>query len=221
MQVLSIVFRKFVFDKMKQCTLRHTTSFIKQHATEERIFIRCKGSVKYSEITFDTSCHYSILVSDSMAICKPSLKSYSNIASSERLAYSLQQSWNFSKISFCSSVIVFIKSSRCRAIYSTSSFISGELVLLSSCGAIFPCHSSFIILFIVRTFCQHTTILQKFAEVQTSFENKNTFSLFFDYRDAIFDLLFNTRKLCCLKTIYNIFGVFVDKSRFVWYNEHT
>ena len=40
----------------------------------------------------------------------PSLKAYSNIAASARLAYSFQQSWNFSNISFCSSVKLFSKS---------------------------------------------------------------------------------------------------------------
>ena len=40
--------------------------------------------------------YYSVKVS--IAICIPSLNAYSNNASSERLEYSLQQSWNFSKI---------------------------------------------------------------------------------------------------------------------------
>ena len=51
--------------------------------------------------------------------------------------------WNFSKISFCSSVKVFSKSSWCLAIYPSSSFISFKLVLISSWGMMFPCHSSF------------------------------------------------------------------------------
>ena len=45
----------------------------------------------------------------------PSLNAYTNIAFSARLMYSLQQSWNFSNISFCSSVKLFSKSSWCRA----------------------------------------------------------------------------------------------------------
>ena len=80
----------------------------------------------------------------------PSLKAYSKIAASARLIYSLQQSWNFSKISFCSSVKVFSKSSWCLAIYPRSSFISFEFVLLSSCGMMLPCHSSLITLFMIR-----------------------------------------------------------------------
>ena len=41
----------------------------------------------------------------------------------------------------------------CRAIYPRSSFISFEFVLLSSCGMILPCHSSFIMLSIGCTSC--------------------------------------------------------------------
>ena len=47
----------------------------------------------------------------SSAIRMPRRKAYSKMAASDRLAYSLQQSWNFSKISFCSSVKLFSKSS--------------------------------------------------------------------------------------------------------------
>ena len=97
------------------------------------------------------------------------------MAASARLTYSSQQSWNFSKISFCSSVKVFAKSSWCLAMYPSSSFISFELFLLSSCGMMFPCHSSFIILFIGCTSCQHTTISQKGDKVQTFFETISTF----------------------------------------------
>ena len=39
------------------------------------------------------------------------LKAYSKIAASAKLIYSLQQSWNFSKTSFCSSEKLFSKSS--------------------------------------------------------------------------------------------------------------
>ena len=48
---------------------------------------------------------------------------------------------------------VFSKSSWCLAMYPRSSFISFELFLLSSWGIMFPCHSSFIILFICCTSC--------------------------------------------------------------------
>ena len=44
---------------------------------------------------------------------------------------------------------------------------------------------------------------------------------FFDYCDSIFDFLPYTIILCCLKRFYNIFGVFLDFSRFLWYNGHT
>ena len=47
-------------------------------------------------------------------ILEPRRKAYTNIASSARHVYSLQQSWNFWKISFCSSVMLFSKSSWCR-----------------------------------------------------------------------------------------------------------
>ena len=119
----------------------------------------------------------------SSAIRMPRRKAYSKMAASARLAYSLQQSWNFSKISFCSSVKVFSRSLLpfavliviivplctkvnyifshgnipsecvCRAIYPRSSFISFEFVRLSSPGMILPCHSSLIMLSIGRTSC--------------------------------------------------------------------
>ena len=56
------------------------------------------------------------LVKASIAICIPNLNAYSKMAASARLMYSLQQSWNFSKVSFCSSVKLFSKSSWCLAI---------------------------------------------------------------------------------------------------------
>jgi len=86
-----------------------------------------------------------------MAICIPSLNAYSNIAASARLMYSLQQSSNFSKISFCSSVIDFSRSSWCLDIYFISCFISGELFMLSSCGMMFLCHSSFIMFIFITS----------------------------------------------------------------------
>ena len=52
----------------------------------------------------------------SSVICAPSRNAYTNIASSARLAYSLQQSSNLSKISRCSSENVFKRSSWCRSI---------------------------------------------------------------------------------------------------------
>ena len=51
---------------------------------------------------------YSVNVS--IAICIPNLKAYSNMAASPRLIYSLQQSWNFSNVSFCLSVKLFFHS---------------------------------------------------------------------------------------------------------------
>ena len=50
---------------------------------------------------------YSVNVS--MAICIPNLNAYSKMAASARLIYSLQQSWNFSNVSFCSSVKLFFQ----------------------------------------------------------------------------------------------------------------
>jgi len=75
--------------------------------------------------------------------------------------------WNFSKISFCSSVKVFAKSSWCLAMYPSSSFISFEFVLLSSCGMMFPCHSSFIILFIGCTSVSTTTYHRRERKAST------------------------------------------------------
>ena len=69
----------------------------------------------------------------SMAICIPSLKAYSNIATSPRLVYSSQQSWNFSKISICSSVKLFSQRKKSYLNYSlftskaTSLFIQNPL----------------------------------------------------------------------------------------------
>ena len=60
--------------------------------------------------TYPFRCSVSIL---SSAICIPRRNAYVKIASSARLIYSLQQSWNFSKISFCSSVKLFSNSSWC------------------------------------------------------------------------------------------------------------
>ena len=121
-------------------------------------------------------CHYNCsmwFVWISIAKRAPSLNAYSKMAASARLIYSLQQLWNFSNVSFCSSVKLFSRSLLpfavliviivplctkvnyicshgnipsecvCRAIYPRSSFISFEFVLLSSCGMMFPCHSSF------------------------------------------------------------------------------
>ena len=70
---------------------------------------------------------YSINVS--IAICIPSLKAYSKMAASARLIYSFQQSWNFSKVSFCSSVNLFSSSSWCRAMYCTANFACWEKAL--------------------------------------------------------------------------------------------
>ena len=120
--------------------------------------------------------HYSCSDCISVANRAPSMNSYSNNPSSERLAYLLQQSWNLSNISFCSSVIVLSKLSLFRLKYSNSFFISGVLYLLFSGGMTLPRHSFFIVLFINRTSCQHTTIPQKVAGVQTFFKMKMLFS---------------------------------------------
>lgn len=63
---------------------------------------------------------YSVKVS--IANCIPSLKACSKIADSAKLMCSSQQSWNFWNISFWSSVMVFSKSSWCRAIKLSSCF---------------------------------------------------------------------------------------------------
>ena len=54
-------------------------------------------------------CYFVVMTS--IEICMPSLKAYSNIASSARLTYSSQQSCSFSYSSFCSGVNVLSKSS--------------------------------------------------------------------------------------------------------------
>ena len=100
----------------------------------------------------------------SIAICIPNLNAYSKMAASARLAYLLQQSWYFSKIFFCSSVMDLSRSSLCLLIYSSSCCISGVLCLPSSGGMTFPRHNSFMILFMVCTSCQHTKIPQKGEE---------------------------------------------------------
>ena len=71
----------------------------------------------------------------SIAICIPNLNAYSKMAASARLAYLLQQSWYFSKIFFCSSVMDLSRSSLCLLIYSSSCCISGVLCLPSSGGS--------------------------------------------------------------------------------------
>ena len=111
----------------------------------------------------------------SIAICMPNLNAYSKMAVSARLTYSSQQSWNFSKIYFCSSVMVFSRSSLCLLIYSSSCCISGVFCLLSSGGMTFPRHNSFMMFFMGCASCQHTTILQKGRKVQTFFETISTF----------------------------------------------
>ena len=60
-----------------------------------------------------------------MAICIPSLNAYSKIAASARLTYSSQQSWNFSKISLCSSVKVF-------SLLTAMQILRGEVILVQS-----------------------------------------------------------------------------------------
>jgi len=99
-------------------------------------------SIRKAARTSPVAIDYSVNVS--IAICIPSLKAYSKIVVSAKLAYSLQQSWNFSKISFCSSVIVWSRLSWCRAIYSINCFISGELLRLSVWGHMFTCQRSWI-----------------------------------------------------------------------------
>ena len=64
-----------------------------------------------------------------------------------------QQSSNRSKISFCSSVIVVIRVSWCRAMYSIKRFISGVLDRRSVFGEIFPCHNSSSVLLISSPPC--------------------------------------------------------------------
>ena len=75
---------------------------------------------------------------------------------------------------FCSSVKVFSKSSWCLAMYPSSSFISFELFLLSSCGMMFPCHSSFIIFFIgCASFSVSTTTYHRRERKSSTFSKIN------------------------------------------------
>ena len=128
----------------------------------------------------------------------PSLKAYSKMAASARLMYSFQQSWNFSKVSFCPSVKLFSSSSWCLDIYPRSSFICGELVRLSSWGIMFPCHSSFIIFFICcASFSVSITTYHRRERKSSTFSKINpTFSegLFFDYCTSIFDMWEDARR---------------------------
>ena len=64
-----------------------------------------------SPFLWERNCIYSLSRKVSSINLPPSLNAYTNIAFSARLMYSLQQSWNFSNISFCSSVKLFSKSS--------------------------------------------------------------------------------------------------------------
>ena len=141
-------------------------------------FLRCL--IYYSSVSFCTS----------IVSLAPRRNAYSKMAASARLIYSLQQSWNFSKVSFCSSVKLFSSSSWCLAMYPRSSFICGELVLLSSCGTMFPCHSSFIIFFIgCASFSVSTTTYHRRERKSSTFSKINpTFSpgVFFAFCDAIF-----------------------------------
>ena len=66
---------------------------------------------KKDELLHPSSYADYLSCNDSIAIRMPSLNAYVNIAHSARLMYSLQQSWNLSKISFCSSENPFSKSS--------------------------------------------------------------------------------------------------------------
>ena len=74
-------------------------------------FLELRGSSPQSFSLF-IACQF-LCCSDSVSSINrpPNLKAYAKIASSARLAYSLQQSWNFSKSSFCSLEKLFSKSS--------------------------------------------------------------------------------------------------------------
>ena len=78
------------------------------------------------------------------------------------------------------------KSSLFRLKYSNSWFISGVLCLLFSGSMTLLRHSFYIIFFINHTSCQHTTIPQMVAGVQTFFKMKIIFSfgVIFDFREA-------------------------------------
>ena len=120
------------------------------------------------------SCYSFVSDCTSIVSRAPRRKAYSKMAASARLTYSSQQSWNFSNISFCSSVKVFSKSSWCLAMYPSNSFISFELFLLSSCGMMFPCHSSFIILFIgCASFSVSTTTYHRRERKSSTFSKIN------------------------------------------------
>ena len=59
----------------------------------------------------------------------------------------------YTKVNYICSLGNIPSECACRAIYPRSSFISFEFVLLSSCGMIFPCHSSLIMFSIGCTSC--------------------------------------------------------------------
>ena len=111
----------------------------------------------------------------SIAICIPSLNACSNYASSKRLACLLQQSWNFSKVFSCSSVMIFCRSSLCLLMYSNSCCTSWAFGLPPSSGIMFPRKNPIIILFMGCSFCQHITIPQKGEKVQICFATNSTF----------------------------------------------
>ena len=90
---------------------RYFTAFVDIRVkNRHRILLRCL--TRYSVVSDCTS----------MASLAPRRKAYSKMATSARLTYSSQQSWNFSKISFCLSVSIPSSSSRFRATSFSSSF---------------------------------------------------------------------------------------------------
>jgi len=115
--------RIFVYRSSSHCTAY--ILILLYHKTvnnSRRFFYLDMRQTRWHRILLRCLSWYYLSVSVSIAICIPSLKAYSNIAASARLIYSLQQSWNFSNVSFCSSEKLFSKSSWCLAIQQSYSF---------------------------------------------------------------------------------------------------